>query len=88
MGQSSNLSRHLRVVGRSAAACFGDFGSSILLGVYEGQPASAKLHIKLKKPTVRIPPKIQWLYINLYLFMIKNVKRKCPSRFTLLVKRD
>lgn len=46
MGEGADLPGHLRVVGRAAAARAGDLGSGLLLGVYEGQPASAELHIE------------------------------------------
>lgn len=46
MDEGADLPGHLRVVGRAPAACAGDLGPGLLLGVYEGQPASAELHIE------------------------------------------
>lgn len=45
MGESADLPRYLRVVGGAAAAGVGDPGPGLLLGLYEGQSASAELHI-------------------------------------------
>lgn len=49
MGESADLPWDLRVVGGAAAAGAGDPGPGVLLGLYEGQSASAELHIKLKE---------------------------------------
>lgn len=49
MGESADLPWDLRVVGGAAAAGVGDPGPGVLLGLYEGQPASAELHIDQRK---------------------------------------
>lgn len=46
MGESADVPGDLCVVGGAAAAGAGDPGAGVLLGLYEGQPASAELHIK------------------------------------------
>lgn len=46
VGEGADLPGHLRLVGRAAAPRAGHSGSCLLLGVHEGQPASAELHIK------------------------------------------
>lgn len=74
MGEGSDLSGHICVLGGSVAACFGDFGAGVLLGVYEGQPASAKLHIKEVAGSIPAPSQKNsngfTVIINLHLFIV------------------
>lgn len=49
MVESADLPRDLRVVGGAVAPGFGHPGPGVLLGLYEGQSASAELHIKKQK---------------------------------------
>lgn len=46
VGEGSDLQGNLRLVGRAAAPGSRHPGSGLLLGLHEGQPAPAELHIK------------------------------------------
>lgn len=70
MGEGADLPGHLRLVGRAAAAGGGDPGAGVLLGMYEGQPAPAELHIEPnERPTDGKPTERMALTKNIYLFI-------------------
>lgn len=75
MGESADLPGDLRVVGGAAVAGAGDSGPGVLLGLYEGQPASAELHInknKTKEKSLSRPtgnPRENGFNRNIYLFI-------------------